>query len=387
MIKRALIILVIISLSVPAFAIEGDFNNDEIITLEDLALLAKHYNIIKNDHSYNKIYDINNDSIIDIFDVVTVSKNIGVKINYNNFFNYKNKSIWLWEDLLKEGDNSIEELLNKLDYWEINRVYIDFNLGKVTESDYKEFIKAANERGIKVEALYGDNNWAISKLLKDNKAQIGLSNEKIDWLVNYIENKIKAVIDFNNNALEDEKFSAIHLDIEPHAIKKSYYYDIVNLEGYIWENLSDEDKRLLLESLVNNIKLISEMVKDKNLDISIDLNSNMPIYLEYVDELHPYVNNITLMNYTLDNDRYKNQAIAYLEKIEELNTLNNHTVTVNVGSEFQNNDETENITLYHKTRNELSNYFKTPITIFSNYNSFSGISIHCYKAFDKYFNK
>ena len=56
--------------------VEGDLNNDGIIDINDIALMATKYNLTSTSSSWNKAYDLNNDDIIDIFDLVILSKKV-----------------------------------------------------------------------------------------------------------------------------------------------------------------------------------------------------------------------------------------------------------------------------------------------------------------------
>lgn len=57
-------------------SIDGDLNNDGIIDINDIALMATKYNLTSTSSDWNKAYDLNNDDIIDIFDLVILSKKV-----------------------------------------------------------------------------------------------------------------------------------------------------------------------------------------------------------------------------------------------------------------------------------------------------------------------
>jgi len=72
-----------------------DINQDDIVDVLDIALLANHYNNAIGQTNYNIIYDLNKDGIIDIYDLVLVSRSfhtiqtthipISLKITIYNF--------------------------------------------------------------------------------------------------------------------------------------------------------------------------------------------------------------------------------------------------------------------------------------------------------------
>ena len=55
---------------------ECDLNNDGIIDINDIALMATKYNLTSTSSGWNKAYDLNNDNIIDLFDLVILSKKV-----------------------------------------------------------------------------------------------------------------------------------------------------------------------------------------------------------------------------------------------------------------------------------------------------------------------
>jgi subtilisin family serine protease len=53
-----------------------DLNGDSSVSMQDLALLGKNYNITANSSSYNNMYDFNGDKSIDLFDLVILSRDL-----------------------------------------------------------------------------------------------------------------------------------------------------------------------------------------------------------------------------------------------------------------------------------------------------------------------
>lgn len=58
----------------------ADVNNDGVVDIKDLSLVARSYNLKKSDNIYQANYDLNSDGIIDIYDMALVSKQIGTSI-------------------------------------------------------------------------------------------------------------------------------------------------------------------------------------------------------------------------------------------------------------------------------------------------------------------
>lgn len=57
-----------------AITSKEDLNNDGVIDIEDLAIIASKYNLDNKNKNWNKKLDINNHWVIDIFDLINISK-------------------------------------------------------------------------------------------------------------------------------------------------------------------------------------------------------------------------------------------------------------------------------------------------------------------------
>ncbi|MDT8716136.1 hypothetical protein IAI10_05670 [Clostridium sp. 19966] len=60
----------------PSDAVLGDFNNDSIIDVKDLALQAQAYNSKTNSASYDERSDLNSDGIVDVYDITLEAKHL-----------------------------------------------------------------------------------------------------------------------------------------------------------------------------------------------------------------------------------------------------------------------------------------------------------------------
>lgn len=54
-------------------AIKGDVNNDGIINMADVILLAGAFNAMNGDSKYSPAYDLNNDGVINMADVIIIA--------------------------------------------------------------------------------------------------------------------------------------------------------------------------------------------------------------------------------------------------------------------------------------------------------------------------
>lgn len=57
--------------------VQGDLNNDEVVNMADVILLATKFNSVIGDGKYVAAYDINNDGVINMADVIIIATNFG----------------------------------------------------------------------------------------------------------------------------------------------------------------------------------------------------------------------------------------------------------------------------------------------------------------------
>lgn len=62
--------------TIPQSEVIGDFNNDNIVSIQDLLILKEVYGTKAGDDNYLSIYDLNSDGIINIYDIVILARKI-----------------------------------------------------------------------------------------------------------------------------------------------------------------------------------------------------------------------------------------------------------------------------------------------------------------------
>ncbi|MCJ8011221.1 hypothetical protein MUG84_05600 [Paenibacillus sp. KQZ6P-2] len=109
------------------------------------------------------------------------------------------KATWLWKT--ERIRTNPQEVLSFLRQNNVNLVYLQINID-IPVSYYKSFIKASSKLGIQVQALDGAPRW-------------GLESERYR-----IDNFLSWVRAYQKEAAASEKFSGIHVDIEPHLLSQ-----------------------------------------------------------------------------------------------------------------------------------------------------------------------
>jgi len=113
----------------------------------------------------------------------------------------KVRSTYLWS--ARDIVNQPDEILVFSDNNGVTDIYVMLS-SSITDETYRSFNKKAAERGIRIHALNGDEKWALISYYP--KIQSFLDRVKM------INENVSTV---------EEKFSGVHLDIEPHTLRFS----------------------------------------------------------------------------------------------------------------------------------------------------------------------
>ncbi|WP_422406979.1 MULTISPECIES: phage tail spike protein [Gammaproteobacteria] len=116
----------------------------------------------------------------------------------NKISNNKTKAIWFWQAtrIIAEADHILRIMSKAF----ITEIYIPYNPTSVANSYYQYFISKAHSLGMEVHALQGDKSWALSANRQN--------------AMNVINN----ILAYNNSSKAEEKFDAIHFDVEPYLM-------------------------------------------------------------------------------------------------------------------------------------------------------------------------
>jgi hypothetical protein len=258
------------------------------------------------------------------------------------------KATWIWD--AKQIENQTDEMIEFAEKNDINLIYLHVEPAAVAPETYRTFIEKANQAGIKVEALGGDPNWALTA-----------NRQSIDDLISWV----KA---FNRSAKSDERFSGIHVDIEPYLLPA-------------WK----EDQEEIVRQWLKNVSyLAAETKKDTDLAVGADL----PFWIDSVkvpgsDEkvsnwMVQRLDSITLM-------AYRNQALGQngiVEIVEKIvDDANVHKKgSVIVGVNIMKTMEGAHVSFYEEGTEEMNNQLAILQEELSNNPAFAGSAIHDYES-------
>ncbi|WP_434751771.1 hypothetical protein [Paenibacillus amylolyticus] len=106
------------------------------------------------------------------------------------------RATWVWDTI--QIRNNAQDILKFAAENKINTIYLQMNRD-VKFPEYKNFIRLARAQRIAVDVMDGRSAWGLSE-----------SREQIASFMDWIET-------YQAQALANEKFAGIHLDIEPHV--------------------------------------------------------------------------------------------------------------------------------------------------------------------------
>ena len=280
--------------------------------------------------------------------IITLSIGIGVGGNSEVMADSSNsyKRTWEWNSTTIDNPTI---LINDLTSKNLSNVVVNCGYDTVTKTPYLKnnvgkydtFIQQATSKGIKVEGIYSNNDWALTS--------------------NYtsLANSVKEVLNFN--ATHRNRFSAIHLDIEPYLLSD-------------WQTNSNS----ILQQYVSNLSNIRTLINShnkKNKD-SIKLVIDIPFWFNqynvngknYVDSLLEKVDKIVVMDYTQNDLDFINRGVDILNIADKYTNKK-----VVIASEFQS-DYTD-VTLYAKSLTELGSYTNNALSEFQKHISFDSLSV------------
>ncbi|WP_226659821.1 amidase [Pseudalkalibacillus hwajinpoensis] len=128
---------------------------------------------------------------------------------------------WIWNT--RDIETKPEEVLQFMEEKQVSDAYLQINRS-IALSSYRSFIEQATAKGIRVHALDGAPNWAT---IKGATYQSNLFN----WLESY-----------QANASDYQKFSGVHLDIEPY-LHSGWTNNYQNTIAFYQDRLSNAKAR------------------------------------------------------------------------------------------------------------------------------------------------
>lgn len=256
------------------------------------------------------------------------------------------RSTWIWDSKLIEtdGDSILEFAANQ----KLTAIYLRYEKTYPAQDVYRNFIRRANEHGIKVEALAGQSDW----IYEDKHI--------------YIKQWIAAVTQYNASVGAIERFQGFHFDIEPYTLG-------------LWKT----NQTWVLERWMATIRFIESEVKST--DRSMKLAFDIPFWINTLTVpgssysfsawLLEKADSVVIMAYR--NKALGSNGIIAVAKsiILEAATLKKQTV---IAVDTLSSKEADYTTFYKSNSSLMESELKQVKESLSPYPSYIGIAIHDY---------
>jgi hypothetical protein len=270
-----------------------------------------------------------------------------------------NLGVYLWNPEQYDIQRGFARHLSSLS---VDEVYISTGLVKDLKQNYliaerhglySQFISEANKNNISVEALFGIPQWSKKENYHDMTKQVS------------------EVLSYNTKH-KSSRFSAVHLDVEPHQLDD-------------WkENMSH-----YMDEYLENIRKLKTMIgkhNSSNAD-NLKLVVSLPFWMANAEiggenfrkELLSIVDTAHIMTYTQNNDWFVSWSKSWLKAADKTDTK------ITIASEFQ--EDEKDITLYNFSIEQINQYYVKAYDNFKSHKSFNGFSVHDYNSFIKFLKK
>lgn len=252
------------------------------------------------------------------------------------------RATWLWNtDIIREQR---EEILSFAASQQIHVIYLQMN-PDIRREYYHQFIREAGKHGIEVHVLNGAPAWALTS-----------ERPKLSYFMDW-------VADYQVTAAPEERFTGIHVDIEPHVLKE-------------WTTSYDS----LIKQWQSNVQYLVDRAGKLDLPITADI----PFWL------HKYSvpgESVTVSRWMMDKFdevaimAYRDQADnIYSVAAPELKEADAAGVRAIVAIETKESSEGAFITFHEEGIEYMEEQLEIVESLASQHPSYTGIAIHEYRS-------
>jgi len=272
--------------------------------------------------------------------------------------------MWVWDVKIAADDEATERLLDFCQDKNIDLLFLTaYNVsGKMTPV-YQKFNSEACQRGIRVHALAGDPRWALEKF----------HDRALDWA--------EAVLIFNARSKPEERFDALHTDVEPYLFKKA------------WEQ---DKSQILKEYLCMNEKIV-QLVRKKKAEIKVfaDIpfwyDDDPQMWVEWKGKYAPpsyhildTIDAIVIMDYRNFAEGENGSICLAKNEIEYASKIGKQ---VYIGQETKKNLYPEYITFATTSAASMEEEIGKLVDTYIDSPGFEGIAIHHYLSYKRLLRK
>lgn len=270
------------------------------------------------------------------------------------------RAMWVWDVKIFQDEEATGRLLNFCRGKNINTLfYTAYKVIGNLQADYRSFNRQAHGRGISVHALAGDPRWAVEKY----------HHRFLEW--------VSEILQFNSTAAADERFDAIHSDVEPY------------LMGKMWE----QDHQALLVQYINMNEKGRGFISQAGhkiifaADVPFWYDDDTTMWVEWKQKVSPanyhildIVDQIAIMDYRNFAEGENGSILLAKNEILYADRIGKK---VYIGQETTKNLNPEYITFGGTSIDYMEQEIRKLVRIYINNPSFAGIAMHHYVSYKR----
>ncbi|HAF99163.1 hypothetical protein [Paenibacillus lactis] len=252
------------------------------------------------------------------------------------------KATWLWHTSMIQS--SADDIIGFASRQGVNLIYLQMNQD-VRPEHYRKFIRLAGENGIQVHVLGGASNWALES-----------ERHRIDTFLNW-------TAEYQADAAPEERFTGIHVDIEPHTLPQ-------------WKT----DRDWLVEQWQSNVRYLVSRAHCLDLPVGADITFWLHTYslpdqsMTISRWMIGQFDQIAIMAYRDTAANIYNLAAA---ELKEADALGKEAL---IAVETKSSNEGEFITFYEEGVSFMEEQLLKVDAMAGSHSSFSGVAIHEYRS-------
>lgn len=251
------------------------------------------------------------------------------------------RGTWVWDTT--QIRNNAQDILSFAKANNINTIYLQMNRD-IKIPEYKNFIRLARAQNIAVDIMDGRSAWGLTE-----------SREQIASFMDWIEA-------YQAQALANEKFAGIHLDIEPHVHPQ-------------WKI----NQASVITQWQGNVNYIIDRAARMKMPVAADLPFWLDNYkipgstMAVSDWMIRKFDSITIM-------AYRDTAAIYNVAKDELIDAASVGKKISIAVETKQSKEGDFITFYEEGDAYMEEQLKLVEKMASVHTSFNGFSVHEYSS-------
>lgn len=255
------------------------------------------------------------------------------------------KGTWIWDSHIIKQDQA--KMISFAKMKGVTSIYLQVDRD-IDPAIYEGFIRKAKSEGIQVEALEGRPEWVYESKQED------------------IRNFIAWVKTYNFAVGPEGSFTGLHFDIEPYALSE-------------WT----KHNKAILESWMDNMRLIEKETKGSGLKISMDV----PYWL---NTIHVPGKNYSMSAWMLEKFdclvimNYRNHALGNNGIVENAQVMLREASTLKkkivVAVETVKSTEGPRVSFYSISNKVMEKELQSAHNQLAHYASYAGFAIHDFKS-------